>query len=148
MVYMVLKGEGIATSFVFSPGMYLQKTLDWWKATGKNPSIFNGSRPEYMGFDFGTHTAWPQFDDQEVVHPTKMRKTGDGPLDIAFDKIGKEPPVCEYIGVPCYCDGSALYADKVMRILVEKGDEAVWRLLEERLNDEIKQRDEKRRPKS
>ena len=40
---------------------------------------------------------------------------------------------CEYVeGGRCYYDGSSLQAEKVFQVLVEQGDEACWRVLEDR----------------
>ena len=103
--FMVLKSKDKAVHFTFGTGMYLQKTYDYWAS--KNLRL-ETNKPDYMGYDVGYHTAIPQFKGQEIRHPTKMRKIGTKALDIAFDKIGKNPPQCEWIDVPCYCDGSAL----------------------------------------
>lgn len=38
---------------------------------------------------------------------------------------------CQYLGgKPCYSDGSSLQAEDVFKILVENGDEALWKELE------------------
>jgi len=39
---------------------------------------------------------------------------------------------CEYLGVPCYYDGSGLQADGVFDVLVRDGIDALWALLEGR----------------
>jgi hypothetical protein len=56
------------------------------------------------------------------------------PADIGYHSPydmyeGQEPreDVCEYIGVPCYQDGSALYAQEFYRELVEKGSKGLWK---------------------
>lgn len=56
------------------------------------------------------------------------------PADIGYHSPyamyeGQEPreKVCEYIGVPCYTDGSASYADEFYKELVEKGSKGLWR---------------------
>jgi len=46
------------------------------------------------------------------------------------DTPESELPVCEYLGVPCYCDGSALQAEGYYEILVNQGEEALWKALE------------------
>lgn len=38
---------------------------------------------------------------------------------------------CEYIGGPCYYDGSGLAANRIWKVLLEEGDKGVWRELEE-----------------
>jgi hypothetical protein len=68
--------------------------------------------------DAGYHSPIPQYEGQELSQEH-----------------------CEYLdGQPCYYDGSALYADKVFKMLVEHGSEAVWeeleRLYKERFGDE------------
>lgn len=50
---------------------------------------------------------------------------------------GQEPITenCEWTGGICYYDGSGLRADDVFKILVEKGDEDVWKFLEQEYID-------------
>jgi hypothetical protein len=54
---------------------------------------------------------------------------------------GQEPTSkeCKYCdGEPCYYDGSGLNAQKVFDLLVEKGDEAVWKFLENYYNERVR----------
>jgi hypothetical protein len=46
---------------------------------------------------------------------------------------GQEPneKVCEYIGVPCYTDGSASYAHEFFQELVAKGSKGLWKKMKE-----------------
>lgn len=61
------------------------------------------------------------------------------PADIGYHSPkpmweGQEPMTnsCECLGgVPCYYDGSGLYAEEIYKVLVEKGSEEVWEKLEE-----------------
>lgn len=139
---MVLRGKEGAVHFSFSTGMLLPKTIEEYIKDGRAKYELTSyghyflNKP--MGYDVGYHARTPQFEGQTVVWPTKMRKTGTGPLDVAFDKIDDKPPVCEWLGVPCYCDGSALRAEKFMDVLIEEGSDAVWEMLEADYKDQFK----------
>lgn len=140
-VYMVLKGKLGAVHFTFSTGMFLPETYD--RLASENaltPQKFSESGDWFavnkpMGYDVGYHSPKPGFEGQEVRWPTKMRKTGPKPFDVKFDKIGKKPPVCEWIGVPCYTDGSALRAEEWMNVLLKEGSEKIWEMLEDEYKD-------------
>ena len=60
-----------------------------------------------MPADLGYHSKIPRYDGQKAL-------TED----------------CEWTGGKCYYDGSGLNADRIYKILVEQGDEAVWKELE------------------
>jgi len=61
-----------------------------------------------MPTDLGYHSYVPHYEDQSCI-----------------------TDACELLdGKPCYYDGSGLNAEPVFKLLVEKGDEAVWRKLE------------------
>jgi len=57
----------------------------------------------------------------------KMKEFNSKFEDTPVDEI----PNCEYLGVPCYCDGSALRAEDYYEILVHQGEEALWKALED-----------------
>ena len=102
---MVLTGDEGAVQFVFSLGMYLPQTYKYWESKG----LHNGStHPDYMGYDVGYHSLTPQYEGQEIQSKS-----------------------CEYLdGKPCYYDGSSLLAEEYMNIFVEKGEKAIWEMLE------------------
>ncbi len=134
--FMLVKGKKGVTHFVFSTGILLPKTIEEYIKNGKAKYELHDwgyyflNKP--MGFDVGYHARKKQYKGQELRHPTRMVKTkGNKPFNYKFPKIGKKPPVCEWIGKPCYCDGSALRAETFMDILTEKGDEPIWKMLEE-----------------
>lgn len=93
-----------------------------------------------MGYDVGYHSLKPMYEGQQLRHPTKMviPKGEDiktmAPEDvikkIKFRKKGAKPPVCEWLGKPCYCDGSALAAEEYMNVLVKEGSDKIWEMLE------------------
>lgn len=133
-IWFVLIGPKGAVHFGLSTGMMLTETIEWWRATGRGNST---SHLFPMGIDVGYHSPVPMHDFQKEsgpVWPTKIRKTGDGMLDVVFDKVGDAPPNCEYIGVPCYSDGSALRADDWKSIFLAEGDDIIWEMLEEDYN--------------
>lgn len=132
---MLLKGKKGACHFIFSTGILLKETMDEYIKDGRAKYELNPFGGHYflnkpMGHDVGYHSPKPVFEGQEIHWPTKIRKTGLGAMDVVFDKIGDKPPICEHIGVPCYCDGSALRADEFLKILTEKGSDEIWKLLE------------------
>lgn len=132
---MVVKNEKGATHFSFGTGMMLERTIQEYARDGRLVHDMGGGRylvlNAPMGYDVGYHSPTPKFEGHTINWPTKMRKTGEGPMDVAFDKIGTEPPKCDWIGVPCYCDGSAIRAEEWMKILLEEGSEKIWEMLEE-----------------
>ena len=105
---MILKGKKGAVHFIYGTGMYLDKTHKYWNNKGLHEE--NGT-PDYMGYDVGYHTAYPHYKEQT-----------------------KQSEKCEWIGGPCYCDGSAMRGDEFMKILIEKGSDEIWKLLEEDYN--------------
>lgn len=67
---------------------------------------------EPMPADLGYHSPTPMWEDQT-------------PMDN-----------CPYLdGKPCYYDGSSLNAERIYRVLLEKGSDGVWAELEEYYND-------------
>lgn len=156
-IWMVVIGDKGACHFGLSTGMMLPKTFDYWKATGKGQNLLGTMQ---MGVDVGYHSKEPIHDFQKENGPnwpTKIRKKNPGLPDpgidatkeermaymanFTFDKIGDTPPNCEYLGVPCYCDGSALLADEWKDIFLEKGDDVIWAMLEENYKYEFESKD-------
>lgn len=141
-IQFLVVGKKGAVHFLLSTGMMLKKTWDYWRDEGK----LDGEIPRIMnmGIDVGYHAKKKQFESQELRWPIKMMlpkgyspdswKGDDGYKNILktkFVKVGKKPPVCDVIGVPCYCDGSALRAEEWKDIFLEHGDEPIWKMLEE-----------------
>lgn len=138
----VLIGPLGAIHFINYTGMMLEETYDWWKATGRNLT----PHKMHMGVDVGYHSPTPQFDGQEVMWPKKRIEKVEGlvydkekPMEyfdnITWEKIGDEPPICEYIGVPCYTDGSAIRGDDWHNIWLKEGDDKIWEMMEEAYKD-------------
>lgn len=127
-IWFLVIGDKGACHFGLSTGMMLPETFRYWKSKGQDASV---SSIMQMGIDVGYHSKTPGFEGHQVNWPTKMRKTGPGPMDVEFDKIGDAPPICEYLGTPCYVDGSALRADDWKEIFLAEGDEPIWKMLEE-----------------
>lgn len=97
----VLKGDKGAVTFSCSTGMYLPQQV---AEHGSKP--WRGWQP--MGF--GVWYCSP--------HPTHEHQS---PRE-----------ACEWLdGKPCYGGGSCLASDEVMPVLLNEGDEGVWRKLEE-----------------
>lgn len=143
---MVLKGPEGAVHFMFGTGMFLPETMQEYAKNGQLTPVKFGIKGEYfmlqrpMGYDVGYHSPTPRFDSHEVTWPTKMRKTGPEVYDMAFDKIGDKAPVCDWIGVPCYSDGSAMRAETFMDVLLREGSDKIWSMLEDEYNDLFKQK--------
>lgn len=97
---MVLRGPLGATQFMLLTGWYLPKTIDWWKSRGL--SFDREPTPA----DRGYHWSIPQYD-------------------------GQDSRDCDLLpGGKCYYDGSGLNADDTYQFLLEGGDEAVWKDLQ------------------
>jgi hypothetical protein len=111
-VFMVLKGEKGAVHFIFMTGMYLPETYKWWADTGLRSVAGRLSHSGYpsgtMGVDVGYHAYTPHYEGQTISR----------------DK-------CEWIDGPCYGDGSALRADEWFDIIMRKGSDEIWKMLEE-----------------
>lgn len=154
--FMLLRGKAGAVHFSFSTGMLLPETVREYIKTNRAEYKFISENREYylnkpMGYDTGYHSPKPMFEGQTLVWPTKMKKKNPNlPLpgknataeensafinNVKFIKIGKKPPKCEWLGVPCYCDGSCMRAEDYMDILIRKGSEAIWKVLEKDYKD-------------
>lgn len=60
------------------------------------------------GYDRGYHSPKPTYEGQQVCQ---------------YD--------CEYIGGPCYCDGSVLASEELVDVLVRNGSDGIWKALRE-----------------
>lgn len=136
-IWFYVIGPKGAVHFGLYSGMHLQKTWDWWKATGRMQHAYKLD----MGVDVGYHSPVPRYEGQNPVQPSRMKikegfditnpKNVQDILDnVSFEKVGDRPPVCELLGVPCYSDGSAMRAEPWHETLIEKGDDAIWEMLE------------------
>lgn len=145
--FMIVRGKEGCTHFVFGTGIFLDSTMNDYIKDGRAKyemhSFGNYYLNKPMGYDVGYHSKKPQFKGQELRHPTKIiypkkpTSIDEGMKDpkkylnqLKFKKVGKLP-VCEWLGVPCYCDGSAMRAETAMNLLIEKGSDAVWKMLED-----------------
>lgn len=105
---MALVGEKGANTFSFSTGIYLPETLDWWANTGRSSFGMISRSLMGMGYDVGYHSPKPLYEDQH------------------------KRDNCDFLdGKPCYGDGSALQAKKWFEILITKGSDEIWKMLEE-----------------
>ena len=114
--FMILKDKDKAVHFLFSTGIYLPETVGEYIANGKAKyekmahGYYYFNKP--MAFDVGYHDTKPHYKEQKISQ----------------DK-------CTWTGKPCYSDGSALRSDKFLDILVRKGSDEVWKMLERELED-------------
>jgi len=87
------------------------------KSADANFAVTVAEEPEFlhllchpMPADIGYHSPKPQYEGQSLMSED-----------------------CEYVeGGKCYYDGSGLAAETVFNTLVEQGDEAAWKMLEDR----------------
>lgn len=142
-IWMILKGDLGAVHFTFSTGIFLEETekrlakegsLDWEELSpGHWFSVIKA-----MGYDVGYHSPKPLYEGQEVVWPTKrIEPKKKAPMNFededtlpTYEKIGDAAPVCEWLGVPCYCDGSAMRAEEWFNILRAEGSDKIWEMME------------------
>jgi len=150
-MFFVVKGPKGAVHFILSTGMMLKKTRDWQREEHKDGIGYLFP----MGVDVGYHSTTPGHEGQEVYWPTKMKQkdptmkspgpdaTQDERLayleNTEFVKVGDKAPDCEWIGQPCYTDGSALRAMEWEEIFTEHGDEKIWAMLEEEYKDRFEE---------
>jgi hypothetical protein len=90
-----------------------------------------------MAADLGYHSKFPLYEGQEPMGAVDRKfhtddlKEGLDRFQISATATGTFTP-CPYLdGAPCYYDGSGLNAERVLKMLIEKGGEAVWREMEE-----------------
>jgi hypothetical protein len=117
---MVLVGELGAVQFVLMTGWFTN-AVRAEKGTGVG-NLYP------LPADLGYHSPVPMYDGQTRIG------------ELVFDKgdILKEPtkipekdlPNCEYLGKPCYYDGSGLAAEETFDILTSEGSDGVWKHLE------------------
>lgn len=111
-VFMALTGEKGAITFSFGTGQYLEKTYQWWKSRGLHKDV--NDCHDHMGYDVSTHSLIPMYEGQ------------------------MSRPNCEFLGgKTCYSDGSSLVADQWEKILIEKGSDKIWKMMEERYAEEF-----------
>ena len=119
-IFFVVTGSKGAISVNFSTNWYLPSTVKEYSEIGIYKKIFPKGR---------------------ASHRTKMDLTANTkPIEAwSWDIHSKKPlyddqqsyGTCEFIGTKCYCDGSCLRADIYLKLLIEKGSEAVLDKLEE-----------------
>jgi hypothetical protein len=131
---MVLKGELGAVQFVLMTGWNLPHIQEEQKAKG-NPT--SGLYP--LPADLGYHSPKPMYEGQTRIgenrydfEDTEELQMGNGVLKMpkSHKVEEKDLPICEYIGCPCYYDGSGLNAERIYKIMLTEGSDGVWRELE------------------
>ena len=103
-IFFVLVGEKGAVSFSCSTGIYLDHVLD------EQENNRFGSWPRPMGYVVASCTPLPKG---------------------SKDEDGKLIPDCEWFPQPCKGDCNYLASDDVFTALKTKGDEGVWKCLED-----------------
>lgn len=152
VVAMVLRGKRGAVHFIWSTAIFLEETekrlaksgdLNWQNISHDPERDHWFSVAKAMGYDVGYHSPKPLSDYQKKEGPrwpTRMGKKKadeDGMtnsqkiMNVKFTKIGKKAPKCEWLGVPCYCDGSAMRAEGWLNTLRSEGSDKIWSMMEE-----------------
>lgn len=85
-----------------------------------------------MAADLGYHSKFPMYEGQQPRGAVDVKLSMDESKE-GFDKFSATSTAtgtfspCPYLdGAPCYYDGSGLQAETVLKMLIEKGGEAVW----------------------
>ena len=111
--WMIHKGKKGAVHFSFSTGMLLEKTMIEYIKDGRAKYEIMSWGHHFlnkpMGFDVGYHSLKPL----EDYHKENPRKN-----------------CCWLDNKTCYGNGSALRGEKFLKILIEKGSDEVWKMLE------------------
>jgi hypothetical protein len=125
---MILKGELGAVQFVLYTGWFTKRVQEELAAKGDSTSTMYP-----MPADIGYHSPKPIYEGQTRMGENKFDFANAGKNGLPTMTTAKEEdiPKCEYLGVPCYYDGSSLNAEKYWNILRNEGSEAVWDALEE-----------------
>jgi len=97
-IHFILIGEKGAITFLLYTNWYLPHVAKEFKYQLDH----TGCTP--IPADIGYHSPYPMYEGQ------KPREE-----------------ICQYIGVPCYSDGSSLDADAYYEELVEKGSKGLWK---------------------
>ena len=106
---MYLKGELGTVQFVVYTNWHLPHVQEELLNTSKCDKLSIKCNFEPMPADVGYHSPKPIYEGQEIMSDC-----------------------CECLGgKPCYYGGSGLYAEKIYKVLVEKGSDEVWKKLEE-----------------
>ena len=100
----VLKGPKGAVQFLVFTNIQLPHVAREQWDRRDSPYAFEMAQPS--GADIGYHAYEPQYEGQSQMDS------------------------CEYLGQPCYYDGSSLRADKFMPEFIAGGSDAVWAMLE------------------
>lgn len=114
----VLKGKRGAVQILLGTNWYLPETIKEYKTEGIKGRIVNLLDKEndcsgIHGWDIGYHSPKPMYERQEPI---------------ADD--------CPYVeGGKCYYDGSGLRAKDIPEMLVRKGSDTIWKILEEEYKD-------------
>lgn len=115
---MMLKGDKGVVQFVVYTNWHLphvQEELNR-KAKGED-EVYISAILNPMPADLGYHSPIPLYEGQSICSES-----------------------CEYLdGKPCYYDGSGLNAEKIYKILLEKGSDGVWEELEKYYKDVFKE---------
>jgi hypothetical protein len=110
---MILKGDKGAVQFVVYTNWHLphvQKEMNR-KVLGQD-ELYVETILNPMPADLGYHSFYPMYEGQGICSES-----------------------CDYLdGKPCYYDGSGLNAERMYKVLLEKGSDGVWRELEDYYN--------------
>lgn len=108
----ILKGPVGAVQFLVFTGWHLPHIIAEWEQDAKeHPVTGKQLMCQPIPADLGYHSPTPVYDGQQCNE-------------------------CDLLpGKKCYYDGSGLNAEPVFKLLVEKGDEAVWKFLEDYYRD-------------
>lgn len=106
-LHFILVGPKGATQFLFYTNMMLPHV---------RKEIFDKHNGEYQRFDL-----WNPCGADIGYHAREAQY--EGQTSMTAD--------CEWVGGPCFYDGSSLRADEFAPTFLEKGDDAVWEMLRE-----------------
>jgi len=135
-IRMVIKGELGAVQFVLMTGWFPKHIQDEHK-NSRGDNTLGGLYP--MPADLGYHSPKPMYEGQSRIGESKFDfsnkeevKVGDETISMPKEtKVPeKDLPICEYLGCPCYYDGSGLNAERIYHVMLEKGSDGVWEELE------------------
>jgi len=117
-IFFAVVGKKGAVTVNFSTNWYLESTVNEYKNRGINRNLLGGGKEQHktkIDLEVGKPISSGSWD----YHCKRRRYKGQMPFKN-----------CEFIGGDCYGDGSCLRADVYLRLLIERGSDAVFTKLE------------------
>lgn len=105
----------------------VQEIIDFQRILDVSIKQLEKYRFQPLPADLGYHSPVPQYEGQLPIG-IRIKYNDDYSEELGTEG---EARICEYLGKPCYYDGSGLNAERIYHIMLQEGEKGVWRELEE-----------------